>query len=191
MLRLTVCVTRWWAGRDNAILTEPTSSHAKCLKTRRLPPVGCTTGEQRRSLSAKKQGRKGSILRSGRHLSRTKQWRLVLITIPWCTLVSGPDDPSIGGGRLGAMTPFRKLYPLRDRVCPRQMTIAPRRRFRKMVRRLFGVNWLADFSSQVLYICFLERCVRRTLRIPACLIEKELHNPTDKILRTPLTLPRT
>ena len=32
----------WWAGRENAILTEPTSSHANCLKTRRLPPVGCT-----------------------------------------------------------------------------------------------------------------------------------------------------
>ncbi len=38
----TACVTRWWAGRDNAILTEPTSSRANCLKTRRLPPVGCT-----------------------------------------------------------------------------------------------------------------------------------------------------
>ena len=25
-------------GRENAILTEPTSSHAECLKTRRLPP---------------------------------------------------------------------------------------------------------------------------------------------------------
>src|SRR6476469_4961044 len=32
----------WWAGRDNAIVTEPTSSHTDCLKTRRLPPVGCT-----------------------------------------------------------------------------------------------------------------------------------------------------
>src|SRR5687768_2603514 len=40
--RLTVGVTRWWAGRDNAALPEPTSSHANCLKTRRLPPVGCT-----------------------------------------------------------------------------------------------------------------------------------------------------
>jgi hypothetical protein len=40
--RPTACVTRGWAGRDNAILTEPTSSHANCLKTRRLPPVGCT-----------------------------------------------------------------------------------------------------------------------------------------------------
>ena len=39
---LTVSVTRWWGGRDNAILSEPTSSHANCLKTRRLPPVGCT-----------------------------------------------------------------------------------------------------------------------------------------------------
>ena len=40
--RLTVCVTRWWAGGNNAILTEPTSSQENCLKTRRLPPVGCT-----------------------------------------------------------------------------------------------------------------------------------------------------
>ena len=31
------------------------------------------------------------------------------VAVPRCTLVSGPDDPSIGGGRLGAMTPFRKL----------------------------------------------------------------------------------
>src|SRR6266498_4015159 len=41
-VRLTACVTRWWVGRDNAILTEPTPSHENCLKTRRLPPVGCT-----------------------------------------------------------------------------------------------------------------------------------------------------
>jgi len=40
--RPTAGVTRWWAGRDNATLTEPTSSHTNCLKTRRLPPVGCT-----------------------------------------------------------------------------------------------------------------------------------------------------
>src|SRR5512147_1692323 len=38
----TVCVTCGWVGRDDAILPEPTSSHATCLKTRRLPPVGCT-----------------------------------------------------------------------------------------------------------------------------------------------------
>jgi hypothetical protein len=38
----TVGVTRWWAGRDNAILPELTPSHANCLKTRRLPAVGCT-----------------------------------------------------------------------------------------------------------------------------------------------------
>src|SRR5512138_3184425 len=38
----TVCVTCGWAGRGNATLPEPTPSHANCLKTRRLPPVGCT-----------------------------------------------------------------------------------------------------------------------------------------------------
>ena len=27
----------WWAGRENAILTEPTPSREKCLKTRRIP----------------------------------------------------------------------------------------------------------------------------------------------------------
>jgi hypothetical protein len=27
----------WWAGREDAALTEPTSSHETCLKTRRLP----------------------------------------------------------------------------------------------------------------------------------------------------------
>ena len=40
--RLTVSVTRGWAGRENAALTEPTSSHANCQKTRRIPLVGCT-----------------------------------------------------------------------------------------------------------------------------------------------------
>src|SRR5688572_27561632 len=33
--------TRGWAGQGNATLTEPTSSRANSLKTRRLPPVGC------------------------------------------------------------------------------------------------------------------------------------------------------
>jgi len=39
-----VCLDRLdnQAGRDNAVLPEPTPSHANCLKTRRLPPVGCT-----------------------------------------------------------------------------------------------------------------------------------------------------
>jgi hypothetical protein len=34
--KVTVCVTRWWAGRDNATLPEPSSSHANYLKTRTL-----------------------------------------------------------------------------------------------------------------------------------------------------------
>jgi len=103
-----------------------------------------------RPLSGKKLVRNGSILRSGRHISRTQQWRRAFVAVPRCTLASDHNDPSIGGGRLGAMTPFRKLYNLSDRVCPRQMTIAQRRRFRKMVRRFFGVNSLADFSLQLL-----------------------------------------
>ena len=41
LLQSTAGVTRWWVGRDNATLTEPTPSHESCLKTRRLPPVGC------------------------------------------------------------------------------------------------------------------------------------------------------
>src|ERR1051326_7011159 len=40
----TARVTRGWEGRDNAILTEPASSHTNRLKTRRLPLVGCTLG---------------------------------------------------------------------------------------------------------------------------------------------------
>jgi hypothetical protein len=32
----------WWAGRGNATLLEPTLSHRNALKTRRVPPVGCT-----------------------------------------------------------------------------------------------------------------------------------------------------
>ncbi len=38
----TAGVTRWWVGGDNAILSERTPSHSNCLKTRRVPPVGCT-----------------------------------------------------------------------------------------------------------------------------------------------------
>jgi len=38
----TAGVTRWWVRQDNAILAGLTSSYAKCLKTRRLPPVGWT-----------------------------------------------------------------------------------------------------------------------------------------------------
>src|SRR6266508_104371 len=41
-VRPTVGVTRKWVGQDNAVLTESTSSQEKCLKTRRVPPVGCT-----------------------------------------------------------------------------------------------------------------------------------------------------
>ena len=40
--RLTVCVTRRLGGLRLAVETEPTSSHENCLKTRRLPDVGCT-----------------------------------------------------------------------------------------------------------------------------------------------------
>jgi hypothetical protein len=40
--RPTAGVTRWWVGRENAILSESTPSHAECSKTRRLLPVGCT-----------------------------------------------------------------------------------------------------------------------------------------------------
>src|SRR5215208_841574 len=51
-------------GRDNATLTGPTSSQKNCLKTRRVPLVGCTIGERERPLSAKKQRRNGSILQA-------------------------------------------------------------------------------------------------------------------------------
>ncbi len=58
---------------------------------------GAPPENEDRPLSAKKLGRNRSILRSGRHISRTKQWRLATVAVPRCTLVSGPDDPSIGG----------------------------------------------------------------------------------------------
>ena len=102
--------------------------------------------------------------------------------VPRCTLVSGQDDPSIGGGRLGAMTPFRKLFPLSDRVCPRQMTKAQRRRLRKWSRRLFLVNLPAIFFLQLLYICFLERCVRRLIDHSRVLPH---HSATNSVVRQP------
>jgi hypothetical protein len=33
--RRTVSVTRWWVGRDNTALTEPTTSHTNCLTARK------------------------------------------------------------------------------------------------------------------------------------------------------------
>ncbi len=42
MARPTVCVTCGWAGRGDAVLPEPTLSRGNSLKTRRVPPVGCT-----------------------------------------------------------------------------------------------------------------------------------------------------
>jgi hypothetical protein len=110
----------------------------------------------RTSSFRKETGAQSEYTASGRLKSRTKQWRRASVAVPRCPLVSGPDDPSIGGRRLGAMTSFRKLFPLSDRVCPRQMTKAGRRRFRKEVRCFFGVNSLSHFSLQILYISFLE-----------------------------------
>ena len=69
---------------------------------------GAPAENKDRPLSSKKQGRNGSILRSGRHISRTKQWRRRFAAVPRCPLVAGPDDPSLGGGRFGAMTPFTR-----------------------------------------------------------------------------------
>ena len=42
----TVCVTCGWAGGDNTTLTESAWIHTNCLKTRRIPPVGCTKKER-------------------------------------------------------------------------------------------------------------------------------------------------
>jgi hypothetical protein len=138
----------------NGKLPKPRTSSKKRAESQ---PSGAPPENEDRPLSGKKLGRNRSILRSGRHISRTKQWRRTFVAVPWCTLVSDHNDPSIG-----AMTPFRKLYTLSDRVCPRQMTKVRWRRFRKCVRRLFVFNSLPDFSLQLLYISFLERFVGRT-----------------------------
>src|SRR5687767_10131693 len=37
MVRVMPLQGYWWAGRGNAILVKPTSSHRNCLNTRRLP----------------------------------------------------------------------------------------------------------------------------------------------------------
>ena len=142
-------------------MTESTSSHAKCLKTRRLPPVGCTSVGWGHPISPKKQGRYRSRLSNGRRISRT----LALVSssdsrgAPWfpITMIYQLVTP--------CAIPIRKLYHLSDQVCPRPMPKTRRRRFRKRARRLFGVNLLADFSSQLLYNCFLERCVGRELAL--------------------------
>src|SRR5687768_15583595 len=49
--RPTSCVSRKWAGRDNATLTDPASSRENCLKTRRIPAVQCALCYAAASLS--------------------------------------------------------------------------------------------------------------------------------------------
>jgi len=38
----TVCVSRWWAGRDKTPRAGKTRSQKTAYKPRRIPPVGCT-----------------------------------------------------------------------------------------------------------------------------------------------------
>src|SRR5215216_538753 len=52
--RLTAGVTRWWAGRDHAVLTESASSHVNCLTARRAcarSPYGLQSHQRSLSLS--------------------------------------------------------------------------------------------------------------------------------------------
>src|SRR6266508_6532626 len=77
---LTAGVTRWWVGRDNAILTEPALSQKNCLKARRLPPpwprrslpgIGCTSRSIPQSgavlLECSRKGRGGVSLARQTH----------------------------------------------------------------------------------------------------------------------------
>jgi len=63
---------------------------------------GAPPENEDRSLSGKKLGRNRSILRSGRHISRTKQWRRTMLQsrgAPWLPvrmihpLVAGASTP--------------------------------------------------------------------------------------------------
>ena len=76
-------------------------------------------------------------------------------------MVSGQNDPSTCGEVPRRLDPdyAERLFPLSDRVCPRQMTTVERRRFRKWSRRFFVVNFPANFPLQITYIGFLERIV--------------------------------
>ena len=102
----------WWMGRDNATLTEPALSQRNCLKTRRVPPVRCTSVGWGHPISPKKQGRKRSIL----PMADEKPY-----------ISSGEPKSSRGAPGLpveliyqlvtpGAI-PIRKLYHCSDRVC--------------------------------------------------------------------------
>jgi hypothetical protein len=61
--------------------------------------------------------------------------------------------------RLGAKTPIRKLFPLSDRVCPLTDDESWTASFLRIGATPFVVNLPVDSSSQILYLCFLERCV--------------------------------
>ena len=129
---------------------------------RQSPAPSAPAENKDRPLSEKKRRCNRSILRSGRHTSSPAGK-----AVETHTLLQSRSAPGFPVRRIHpwvawhevAMTPFRKLSTLSDRVYPRQMTNVERRRFRKVVRRLFVVNWLADFSLQLLYIRFLERFV--------------------------------
>ena len=75
---LTVGVTRKWAGRGNAILSETTSSRVNCLKTRRVPLVGCThcwtAGVNGTSFSMRKKLKRGD--RAGNASQRKHHFQL-------------------------------------------------------------------------------------------------------------------
>jgi hypothetical protein len=75
------------------------------VKRAESQPSGAPPENKDRSLSGKKLGRNRSLLRSGGHTSRTKQGRRASVAVPRCTLVSGPDDPSMGGVALSCHDP--------------------------------------------------------------------------------------
>src|SRR3990172_1624382 len=76
----TAGVTRWWAGRGDADLTEPTSSHENRLKTRRpTSRVNLIKIARERSFFPKETAQRSCIdkvyCRNGRSRGRTTQWR--------------------------------------------------------------------------------------------------------------------
>ena len=117
------------------------------------------SNDARRSFSTKETGQRQQKYTPNQQVHRPyKAMEICVDHNPVVHLVSGPDDPSIGGA-IGDPVYAKRLFPLSDRVCPRQMMRAQRRRFRTGSRRLFRVNSPADFASQLFYICFLENAV--------------------------------
>jgi len=137
-LTLQVIGTRWWVGVDSAWEQEKLEARKMPARSVAANPT-CPVHLRRMGhpISPKKQGRKGSILRNGRHISRTQQWRRAASqsrAAPWFPIqMIYPLVAWVGRMDQDPTTPIRKLSTLNDRVCQQRNDERASASFSKMV----------------------------------------------------------